>query len=98
MADPEVRSIRCCICGRKSRQKLRWFSVNARHYYCTAVCPVHGYIKGNIRMLHSGHEGFFVVKTIKVSSESELVLIAEKKAAVKRKRKKRTQGETDEII
>ncbi len=89
MADPEVRSVRCVTCGRKARQKLRWFSVNARHYYCTAVCPEHGYVKGNIRMLHSSGGGCFAVKTVKVSSEQEAGLIAEKKAAVKRKRKKK---------
>ena len=98
MADPEVRSVRCCICGRRARQKLRWFSVNAKHYYCTAICPEHGYIKGKIRMLHSDETGFFAVKTIKVSSENEAMLIAEKKAAVKKKRKKRLQGDSNETI
>ena len=89
MCDPEVRSIRCCICGARSRQKLRWFSVNARNYYSTAICPNHGYIKGKIRMLHGINGGYFAVKTIKVSSEHEAQDIAAKKAAIVMKRKKR---------
>lgn len=88
MIDPEVRSIRCCLCGARSRQKLRWFSVNAKNYYSTAICPNHGFIKGKIRMLHGINGGYFAVKTIKVSSEHEAQDIAAKKAAIVMKRKK----------
>ncbi len=95
MADPEVRSVRCCLCGAKARQKLRWFSVNSKNYYCTAICPQHGYLKGNIRMLHGRPDGFFTVKTIKVSSEKEAEEIAGKKAAIKQKRKKSSKGRNE---
>lgn len=98
MQDPEVKSVRCCICGRKCRQKLRWFSVNARNYYCAAVCPEHGYLKGTIRMLHTPENGFFVMKKIKVTSEVEAEQLTEKKASVRRKRNRRIQGEANEAI
>ena len=46
MADREVLATHCCLCGKSARKKLRWFSVNSKNYYCIAICPVHGYIKG----------------------------------------------------
>ena len=38
MQDPEVTITPCCLCGRPSRKRIRWFSVNARNYYCIAEC------------------------------------------------------------
>lgn len=98
MQDPEVKTVRCCICGRRCRQKLRWFAANTRNYYCSAFCPEHGYLKGNIRMLRTSGNGFFAAKKIKVSSEHEMEILMEKKAAVRRKRSRRMQGEANEAI
>lgn len=88
MADPEVRSTHCCICGKRTRKKLYWFSVGAKNYYCTAFCPEHGYIKGKIRMIHSAqNDNVFVVKTIKVSGETEAEEFARKKQMIRLKRR-----------
>ena len=92
MQDPEVRSVRCCICGRKCRSKLRWFSVNSRNYYCSAICPEHGYLKGTIKMLHTSGNSFFALKKIKVTSEYETEMLAEMKAALRRKRSRKDTG------
>jgi len=89
MQDPEVCASPCCLCGRPSRKRIRWFSVNARNYYCIAECPVHGLQKGKIRMKHSDSDGLYVVKTMKVSNEPEAESIRLKRKELREKRRKR---------
>ncbi|MCF0121694.1 MAG: exonuclease domain-containing protein [Lachnospiraceae bacterium] len=79
MEDNEVLKIHCCFCDRSAKKKLRWFSVNSKNYYCIAICPVHGYIKGKARMKRTEEGRVYVVKTIKMSSEMEAKEIREKK-------------------
>ncbi|MBR2562169.1 MAG: exonuclease domain-containing protein [Eubacterium sp.] len=89
MADKEVLATPCCLCGRSSHKKIRWFSVNARNYYCVAVCPEHGLEKGKIRMKHNDDGGVYVVKTIKVTNEPEVESIRKKKNDLREKRRRR---------
>ena len=89
VADREVSSTYCCICGRKARKKLRWFSAGSKNYYCIALCPDHGYLKGKIRMKHTDEGKFYVVKTIKVSSSQEAEEIRQKKESIRKKRNQR---------
>ena len=89
MADKEVLATPCCLCGRPSHKKIRWFSVNARNYYCVAVCPEHGLEKGKIRMKHNDDGGVYVVKTIKVTNEPEVESIRKKKNDLREKRRRR---------
>ena len=89
MNDPEVRTTCCCLCGKSSRKKIRWFSVNSKNHYSMAICPVHGYMKGKIRMKHTDEGMYYVVKTIKVSSAIEAEEIARKKEEVRERRKKK---------
>lgn len=89
MADKEVLMSPCPLCGRSTHKKMRWFSVNAKNYYCIGICPKHGYVKGKIRMRHADEGGYFVVKTIKVSSEPEADMIMEKREEMRAKRRRR---------
>ena len=89
MKDPEVCSTYCCRCGRKSRKKMHWFSVNSRNYYSVAWCPEHGYLKGKIRMKHTDEGRVYVVKTIKISSEAEADLIRSKRDGLRARRRKK---------
>lgn len=89
MQDPEVTATPCCLCGRSSRKRIRWFSVNARNYYCVAECPVHGLMKGKIRMKKNDNDGMFVVKTVKVSNEPEAESIRGKRKGLREKRRRR---------
>ena len=89
MQDPEVLAAPCCLCGRPMHKRIRWFSVNARNYYCVAECPVHGLQKGKIRMKHSDDDGVFAVKTLKVTSEPEAESIREKRKDLREKRRRR---------
>lgn len=79
LEDKEVISTHCCLCGKAMKKKIRWFSVGAKNYYCIANCTEHGYMKGKIRMKKTDEGRFFVVKTIKVSSEAEADLIRQRK-------------------
>lgn len=87
MRDPEVRSTYCCVCGRKARKKIHWFSVSGKNYYSIAVCPEHGYLKGKIRMKHTRDDSVFVIKTIKRSNELEADAIRRKREDLRRKRR-----------
>lgn len=89
MQDPEVLATPCCLCGRTARKRIRWFSVNARNYYCIAECPEHGLEKGKIRMRRNDEEGIYVVKTVKVSSEAEMESIRDKRKDLREKRRRR---------
>ena len=93
MEDREVRATHCCLCGRNARKKLLWFSGNSKNYYSIAVCPVHGYIKGKIRLKKTDENRVYVVKTIKVSSEAEAEEIRKKKEEVREKRTRKRQEE-----
>lgn len=93
MADREVKAMHCCLCGRNARKKLWWFSVNAKNYYSIALCPVHGYMKGKIRLKKTDEGRIYVVKTIKVSSQEEAEEIREKKEDVRAKRRRKRQEE-----
>ena len=89
MADREVSSTYCCLCGRRARKKIRWFSVGSKNYYCVALCPEHGYLKGKVRMKHTDEGKFYVVKTIKISSPQEAEEIRQKKETIRKKRNQR---------
>ena len=89
MADPEVLSTHCCLCGRNARKKIRWFSTGSKNYYSMAICPMHGYMKGKIRMRRTDEGRLYVVKTIKVSSEMEAEGVREKREDLREKRRKK---------
>ena len=90
-ADREVSSTKCYLCHRNLRKKIRWFSVNSRHYYAVAYCEKHGYLKGKIRMRKTEEGGVFVVKTTKFISEEDVEAIAKRQEHVKELRRKRRQ-------
>ncbi len=93
MQDAEVQSTYCCRCAARCRKKIRWFSVNSRNYYCIAVCPQHGLLKGKIRMRHSDDGGIYVIKTVKISNEYEAESIRKKKDELREKRRRKRKEE-----
>ena len=93
--DREVSSTKCYLCHRNLRKKIRWFSVNGRHYYAVAYCEKHGFLKGKIRIRKSEDGGVFVVKTSKFISEEEMRAIADKQEHVKELRKRRKQKDAE---
>lgn len=89
LKDREIAASQCFLCGKNARKKIRWFSINAKNYYCMALCPRHGYLKGKIRMKKTDEGKIYVIKTIKLSDEAEAALIREKREILKKKRKNR---------
>jgi len=90
-ADKEVSSSKCYICHRNLRKKLKWFSVNGRHYYSLAYCEKHGYLKGKVRIYKTDEKRVYVVKTNKFISKEEADAIAQRKVHAKELRKNRKQ-------
>lgn len=91
-ADKEVISSKCYLCHCNLRKKIRWFTPNARHYYCVAYCDKHGYLKGKIRIRKTEEGKIFVVKTTKLISKEEADRIAERREHAKELRKKHKQN------
>lgn len=89
LLDKEVCTTQCPLCERLAKKKIRWFSVNSKNYYAIGICPKHGYVKGKIRMKKTDNNRFFVVKTVKVSSEQESMEIKNKKDALAKRRRER---------
>ena len=94
MADREVASTRCYLCGKNARKKIRWFSGNGRTYLCQAYCEHHGFLKGKIRMKKAGEGKFYVIKTLKLVSLEEAFTVKGKQEEVRKKRreKRKHQG------
>lgn len=89
-ADKEVSSSKCYYCHKNLRKKVKWFTINNKHYYCLAYCEKHGYAKCKVRLMKSNDGKVFAVKTTRFISEEEKDgLIARKEhASEMRKRRK----------
>ena len=79
LADREVMSIKCYLCRRNIKRKMKWFTVNSKHYFCVGYCEVHGYMKAKVRIRKSEEDKVYVVKTTKFISEEEVDAIKEAK-------------------
>ncbi len=90
-ADKEVSSSKCYLCRRNLRKKIKWFTPNAKNYYCLAYCETHGYLKGKIRMRKSATGKVFVVKTIKLITPEDAENLKERCRKAKELHKKKMQ-------
>ncbi len=91
MRDPELRATPCCICGKKTRRKICWFSANTKRHYCIAKCKTHGWIKGEIRVCHNDEGRFFGKKTLRMCDDAAFVELKERKRQLKEKRRKKEE-------
>lgn len=78
LSDREIMSVKCYICKKNVKRKVKWFSLNGKHYYSAGCCDVHGYIKAKVRMRKSEDKKVYAIKTLKFISEDELNAIKEK--------------------
>ncbi|MDE6314262.1 MAG: exonuclease domain-containing protein [Lachnospiraceae bacterium] len=92
MADREVASSRCCLCGKNARKKIRWFSGNGKIYLCQAYCEHHGFIRGKVRMKKTDSGRFYVIKTLKLVSEEEAQMIRDKQNEVRKRRREKRKN------
>lgn len=87
LSDRQVTGIACRQCGRRLRKKVQWFSLNQKQYFCLAVCPDHGYVRGKLRIKKVDDEAVYVVKTVKSADDSSVEKLMEKKMEHRRKRR-----------
>ena len=94
--DREVISSKCYLCHRNLKKKLKWFTVNGKHYYCVAYCDKHGYFKNKLRLRKSEEDRVYVVKTTKQIGEEDVAVLREKSVHAKElhRRKNRSRKET----
>lgn len=91
LEDREVSSVKCYLCHKNIRRKVRWFTPNGKNYYSVGFCDRHGYVKGKIRIRKSADDKVYVVKTNKIISKQEaddLKLKQERAKELKKQRKK----------
>ena len=96
IADKEVSSTRCYLCGKRAKKKIRWFSVNGKHYYCVAVCKKHGYLKGKVRMKKADDGNVYVVKTLKLVPEEVALEIKDKQEKLRLQRSEKRRSKNKE--
>ncbi len=72
LADRTVMSTRCYLCRKNLRRKIRWFTLNGKHYYSVSYCDRHGYMKAKVRLRKSEDDRIYVVKTEKFITQEEM--------------------------
>lgn len=87
LTDREVMSTKCYLCRKNIKRKIKWFSPNGKHYFSVGLCNVHGYIKAKVRIRRAEDERVYVVKTTKLITEEEMLMIKDKQAKAKFQRK-----------
>lgn len=92
LADRKVTETRCYECNRVLRKKIRWFTTNQKIYYALAMCPVHGYLKGKIRLKHMTDSETFAVKTLKLTDEEGAEAIRTRKEEQRIRRAERNKA------
>ncbi len=86
MEDKTVSSTKCYVCGRTAKKRIKWFSVNGKHYYSLSYCKRHGFLKGKVRMKKIDNGNVYVVKTLKLISPEEAAEIWEKQDKLRKQR------------
>ena len=89
MADADVASTTCFLCGCKTRKKIPWFTNNSRNYYTIVNCAHHGPIKGKIRIRKSESGKIYVVKTMKRADPDVVEDILNKKKQIRESRNRK---------
>lgn len=100
-SDREVSSSKCYLCRRNLKKKLKWFTLNGRHYYCLAYCEKHGYLKGKVRIRRSEDDKVFVIKTTRLITPEEAAALKARseRARELRRRRSRARGEAlDKVL
>ena len=77
--DREVSSVKCYLCRKNIKRKVKWFSGGNKCYYSVGLCSVHGYMKAKIRVRKQEEGRVYVVKTMKFISEEEMESIKKRK-------------------
>lgn len=77
MDDREISSTKCYICCRNLKKKVKWFTLNSKHYYSISYCNFHGYIKHKVRIRKNDNDEYYAVKTSKFITEEKMLTLTE---------------------
>lgn len=80
-------SMKCYLCRKNIKRRMKWFTPNSKHYYCVGYCDVHGYMKAKVRIRKSEDDKIYVVKTTKCITEEEVDDIRQKRIKAKHMKK-----------
>ncbi len=86
LADKTVRDVLCYKCRRMLKRKVDWFLSGQKNYYCVAICPEHGFVKGKIHCSNSSDDKVYIIKTIKISGKNLLEDMKHRKEEFTKKR------------
>lgn len=89
MKDRTVLATRCHLCGKPLRKHVRWFPAAQKQYLCVVQCPMHGYLKGKIRIKRAPDGRYFGIRTIKPATESQVEQIKARKEEIRIKNRER---------
>lgn len=90
-SDKEVISSKCFLCHRNLRKTVKWFTPNAKNYYCVAYCEKHGYLRAKMRIRKTEDDRIYVVKTTKWITQEDVNRLLERKNKAKEIKKKKRQ-------
>lgn len=97
MADRNVISYKCCICGRNTRKKIRWFSVHSSNYLSLSSCFRHGYMRGKLKFKKTDEECWYAIKIIKKVSREDALRVKEKQEEVRKKRREKRRAKYSDV-
>ncbi len=95
LEDKMVASTKCYLCGRNAKKRIRWFSVNGKHYYSLSYCKKHGFLKGKVRIKKAEDGNVYVVKTMKIITQeaAEEIYTKQEKLRAQRAEKRKAKRE-----
>lgn len=92
----ELTDTQCFKCHRNLKKKVKWFTLNGKHYYAISKCFRHGYMKSKIRIRKGEDGGVYAVKTDKYITKEEVKKLLEKRDQfLEQKKLKKDQAVTD---
>ncbi len=89
MRDKEVSGCKCCICGKNTRRKIRWFSSGTNAYLSLSSCFRHGFVRGKLKFKKTEDEKWYVIKIIKKIDKDAAVKVKERQEEIRKKRKQK---------
>lgn len=92
MYTPDIKALKCFLCGRQAVRKIDWFSNNPKNYYCLGYCKEHGYLKGRIQMNRSESGKRFVIKIVsRINKDAAQTIALHCKEIEQKKQDKKTR-------
>ena len=89
MASGTISTLHCCICNRKLKKRIQWFSNNSTSQICVGKCWIHGLICGKAHFKSTRDGRIFVIKTVRKIDKKEYERIKTRKNELRIKRKER---------